>query len=67
MHKLKDDMIGDDKNNGCIMNYKSGSLAWNMLNNTAIAIVILNNRNLLVYFVFGGYRTKQARYSSLQL
>ena len=38
-----------------------------MVNNTAIAIVILNNRNLLVYFVFSGYRTKQARYSVVSL
>ena len=26
-----------------------------MVNNTAIAIVILNNRNLLVYFVFSAW------------
>jgi len=38
-----------------------------MVNDRAIAAVILNNRNLLVYFMFIGSRTKQARYSSLQL
>ena len=38
-----------------------------MVNNTAIAIVTLNKGNLLVYFMFSGSRTKQARYSSLQL
>ena len=37
-----------------------------MVNNTAIAIVILNIGNLLVYFMFSGSRTKQARYSSLR-
>ena len=35
-----------------------------MVNNTAIAIVILNNGNLIVSFMFSGLRTKQARYSS---
>ena len=34
-----------------------------MVNNIATyAIVILNNGNLLVYFVFRGSRTKPARY-----
>ena len=37
-----------------------------MVNNTAIALVILKNGNLLVYFMFSGSRTKRARYSSLQ-
>ena len=50
-----------------IINYKTGSRVLNMVNNTAIAIVILNNGNLLVYFMFRGLKTKQARYSSLQL
>jgi len=50
IHKLfKDDMIRDDKNNGWITNYKTGSWAWNIINSRAIALVILNNGNLLVY------------------
>ena len=68
MHKRKDDMIGDDKNNGCIMNYKSGSLAWNMLNNTAIAIVILTTGIYLSTLCsVVTEQNKQGHDSSLQL
>ena len=35
-----------------------------MVNNTAKAIVITNNGNLLVYFMLCGSRTKQSRYST---
>ena len=37
-----------------------------MVNNTAIAIVILNIGNLLVYSMFSGSRTKRAKYRVLK-